>query len=336
MVPSPATSGSPRVRPLTSQDAAALQALLDHGGGYTRRVEGRDPRPGDAEAILASRPPGTCHGAGEADGPRAVVLGAESADGTLHGVLQMAIGWPTPEVAHIGLLLVDERSRAQGIGSLLHEHARQLAGEDPHVTTLRLAIVATNASAAVPFWYRLGYASTGEQRRHTGDRIRSTAHIWDRPLGEAPHRTAGLDHLELWTADLAAVEPGWAWLLGSLGWWDEAIEGWETGRIWRHGDGSYIVLEQSPDVRHPDVHSEPAEARAAHGAVPHRMGPGMNHLALTIRDRAALDRVRAAATENGWHELFAERYPHAGGPDSIAWYAENPEGIEVEVVAHRP
>ena len=25
--------------------------------------------------------------------------------------------------------------------------------------------------------------------------------------------------------------------------------------------------------------------------------------------------------------------PHAGGPDHLAWYGENAEGIEVEVVA---
>lgn len=88
-----------------------------------------------------------------------------------------------------------------------------------------------------------------------------------------PART-GLHHLELWTADLALAEPSWDWLLTALGWSAERVEGWESGRIWRHGDGSYIVLEQSGDVE---------------GAGVQRRGPGMNHLALTIADRAGLE-----------------------------------------------
>lgn len=82
--------------------------------------------------------------------------------------------------------------------------------------------------------------------------------------------SSGLHHLELWTADLAVSEPAWHWLMTTLGWRAERVEGWELGRIWRHGDGSYIVLEQSEDVR---------------------------------------------------------------GEDHTAWYAEDPHGIEVELVA---
>jgi catechol 2,3-dioxygenase-like lactoylglutathione lyase family enzyme len=129
---------------------------------------------------------------------------------------------------------------------------------------------------------------------------------------------AGLHHLELWTADLAAAEPAWDWLLTSLGWRAERVEGWEQGRIWRHADGSYLVLEQSPDVR-----GERAERRA----------PGMNHLALWTGDREALVALREGAPAHGWRELFAERYPHAGGGDHTAWYGEDPGGIEVELVA---
>ena len=132
-----------------------------------------------------------------------------------------------------------------------------------------------------------------------------------------PART-GLHHLELWTADLALAEPSWDWLLSALGWPAEQVGGWESGRIWRHGDGSYIVLEQSGDVE---------------GVGAQRRRPGMNHLALTIADRAGLDSLRAEAAEHGWSELFGAEYPHAGGTDHVAWYGENAEGFEVEVVA---
>lgn len=128
---------------------------------------------------------------------------------------------------------------------------------------------------------------------------------------------SGLHHLELWTADLDSSAPGWDWLLTRLGWAAERVQGWERGRIWRHEDDSYVVLEQSADVR---------------GARSERRSPGMNHLALRVAERSVLDGIREEAPAHGWRELFAERYPHAGGHDHIAWYAEDPEGIEVELV----
>lgn len=103
----------------------------------------------------------------------------------------------------------------------------------------------------------------------------------------------------------------------TLGWAAERLEGWERGRIWRSADGGYLVLEQSPDVL---------------GTRSERRSPGMNHLALRVTDRAVLDAIRSAAPEHGWRELFAERYPHAGGQDHTAWYGEDAEGIEVELV----
>lgn len=133
----------------------------------------------------------------------------------------------------------------------------------------------------------------------------------------SPSPRSGLHHLELWTADLSAAAPTWHWLMTTLGWAAERVEGWEHGRIWRAADGSYLVLEQSADVL---------------GARSERRTPGMNHLALRVTDRALLDTIRNAAAEHGWRELFAERYPHAGGQDHTAWYGEDPEGIEVELV----
>lgn len=131
----------------------------------------------------------------------------------------------------------------------------------------------------------------------------------------------GLHHVELWTHDLAASEPSWHWLLTRLGWAPERVDGWELGRIWRWADGTYIVLEQSEDVV---------------GSRHERTAPGLNHLALTCASRDVLDRLRAEAAEHGWTEMFADRYPHAGGDDHTAWYAENAEGFEVEVVAPKP
>lgn len=63
-----------------------------------------------------------------------------------------------------------------------------------------------------------------------------------------------------------------------------------------------------------------------------RLRPGVNHLAMTVETREDLDRMRAESTEHGWHELYADRYPHAGGEQHVALYLESSEGFEVEVV----
>jgi catechol 2,3-dioxygenase-like lactoylglutathione lyase family enzyme len=121
-----------------------------------------------------------------------------------------------------------------------------------------------------------------------------------------------LHHLDLWVSDPAVAADEWGWLLGELGW--EADPGMLS---WAHPDGTYFFLERSPD-----------QIDAPHD----RMRPGVNHLALHVEDRATLDRLRAESSAHGWHELFADHYPHAGGEQHVALYLENSEGFEVEVV----
>ncbi|WP_299931436.1 VOC family protein [uncultured Nocardioides sp.] len=130
-------------------------------------------------------------------------------------------------------------------------------------------------------------------------------------------RTA-LHHVELWTAHLETAEEGWHWLLTTLGW--RTGDTWEQGRTWVHPDGTYIVLEQSPDVK-----------QGAHD----RLRAGLNHLAVNCpdADAGALDRMREEASAHGWRELFADRYPNAGGPSHRALFLENTQGFEVEIVA---
>ncbi|RCK68965.1 glyoxalase [Desertihabitans brevis] len=122
--------------------------------------------------------------------------------------------------------------------------------------------------------------------------------------------TRALHHLDLWVSDLPRAEAEWGWLLGLLDWEHD-------GSTLTHPDGTYLYLEHSPDQRD----------------VPHdRLRPGVNHLAVTTDDRALLDRIRAESSAHGWHELFPDHYPHAGGEQHTALYLESSEGFEVEVV----
>ena len=59
---------------------------------------------------------------------------------------------------------------------------------------------------------------------------------------------------------------------------------------------------------------------------------GGTKAAFTVADQATLDALRAEAGAHGWSELYAEKYPHAGGDDHTALYLESSESFEVEVV----
>ena len=64
-----------------------------------------------------------------------------------------------------------------------------------------------------------------------------------------------------------------------------------------------------------------------------RLRPGLNHLALHAGTREQVDRLVTDAPEHGWTLMFADRHPHAGGPDTYAAYLEDEDGYEAELVA---
>lgn len=122
-----------------------------------------------------------------------------------------------------------------------------------------------------------------------------------------------LHHVELRTADLAVAAPAWDWLLGELGY--EPFQRWDDGRSWRLGD-LYVVLESAPLDGTND-----------------RRRPGLSHLAFHAGDQADIARLWEAAPNHGWSRLYADRHPHAGGPDHHAAFLEDTERFKVELVA---
>ena len=125
-----------------------------------------------------------------------------------------------------------------------------------------------------------------------------------------------IHHLEPWVPSLRRAESTWGWLLGELGY--ASFQSWDSGRSWRHG-ATYVVVEQSPDMVTDMLHS--------------RLRPGLNHVAFYAESGAHVDRIAADAPEHGWTQMFAERFPHAGGPDTYAVYLEDTDGFEAEIVA---
>ncbi|MFB7251845.1 glyoxalase [Microbacterium sp. NPDC056234] len=126
----------------------------------------------------------------------------------------------------------------------------------------------------------------------------------------------GFHHVEVWIADRTG-DAAWEWLLSSLGFVRE--QEWSEGMSWAAG-GAYLTLTTSPNL-----------SASEHD----RRRPGVNHLAFHGGSTTQVDALMAAAPAQGWHPLYTDRYPYAGGEDHYAGWLENAAGFKVEVVAER-
>lgn len=139
------------------------------------------------------------------------------------------------------------------------------------------------------------------------------------PAGPPPEGGRGrLHHVELWVADHDRALASLGWIFARLGYVRTGT--WASGSSWQ-GAGEYLVLESGPDVL----------------AGPHeRTRPGLNHLAFHAGAPDDVETLTRQALENGFTLLFADRHPHAGGPDHYAAYLEDADGFEIELVAELP
>ena len=162
-------------------DVAALQDLLESVPDYALRITGYPPGPSDGLSALLSVPDGF-------DPAGKVGLGLWEGE-RLVAFADVLLGYPSPAVAYIGLLVVRGGEQGRGLGRAMHDavvgRVRAASGRSG-VERLRLGIVASNASVAEPFWRALGYEPTGEEKPYRYDHLVSTVALWERPLSERP------------------------------------------------------------------------------------------------------------------------------------------------------
>lgn len=144
---------------------------------------------------------------------------------------------------------------------------------------------------------------------------------WEKSLKKSGEidlaRKGSLHHVELWVPDIQRAKADWGWMLTRLGYRQYQV--WDNGISWLRGN-TYLVVEESS-----------ALTRKTH----QRTDSGLNHLAFHAGSEAEVDALMAESQLHGWKMLFADKYPHAGGPDSYAAYLVNSDGFEIELVATR-
>jgi RimJ/RimL family protein N-acetyltransferase len=89
--------------------------------------------------------------------------GPAEADDAMIGCADVIRGYPTPDKAVIGLLLIAEPWQRKGIGRAFERLVCRTFADWPEITTARIGVVASNPGA-LAFWRKLGYRETGERR----------------------------------------------------------------------------------------------------------------------------------------------------------------------------
>ncbi|AEB48800.1 GNAT family N-acetyltransferase [Aeromonas veronii] len=135
------------LRRLQTSDAPALQRLFEQAPSYQAAVSNAPLSAQAGEEELVACPPGLPlsdkHLIGRWE------------QGELTAVIDLLRGYPNPDTAYLGLLLVGEPWQGSGRGQSLYLHACTLASSWG-ATRLRLSVIASNESA-LSFWLRRGF-----------------------------------------------------------------------------------------------------------------------------------------------------------------------------------
>ena len=139
-------------------DRAAVAALLTRAQDYYHLWKGHPPGPAEVDEVFTSIPPGC-------DPAASHRLGLFTND-TLDGVAELSFGFPAPQDAYLGLMLLAPEARSKGHGACLLAHIEALACK-AKAPRLYLAVLQANPRGAA-FWQRMGFTATGLSRHDEG------------------------------------------------------------------------------------------------------------------------------------------------------------------------
>lgn len=135
-------------------DRARVALCLTEAQDYYHLWLGHAPGEAEVEDYFTATPP-------HCDPSQTRRLGL-FLDGQLSGLAELSFGYPAPEDAFLGLMILSPRARSQGHGPGFHAHVEALARARA-CPRLYLGVLQANPRGKA-FWHRLGYAETGVTR----------------------------------------------------------------------------------------------------------------------------------------------------------------------------
>lgn len=132
---------------------AELQRVLEGAPIYAQLVTGAPPHQTDAQNTCSVLPPGKSY---EDKFVYGIYLGPQ-----MVGCADLIRGFPDPQTATLGLLLLDEAHQGRGIGRIACLAIEDQVRSWGECTRLRIGIVRTN-DRVLPFWSALGFVPSGE------------------------------------------------------------------------------------------------------------------------------------------------------------------------------
>jgi ribosomal protein S18 acetylase RimI-like enzyme len=147
-------------RHLRSDDAAAIQGLIERCADYVQLVSGQPPQPNDGEELLTDRPPNK-----SLEGK--IVLGLFDEHDRLIGVLDAVRDYPEAAEWYIGLLMIDPDHRRHGLGTDVYRAFERWAA-NLGARAIRLGVFQQNEQAQ-RFWQRMGFEEVERRSQHFGE-----------------------------------------------------------------------------------------------------------------------------------------------------------------------
>ncbi len=136
------------------QDRPRVSAFLQEAQDYYHLWLGHAPGEAEVDDYFTSVPP-------NCDPAETRRLGLVL-DGRLSGLVELAFGYPAPEDAFLGLMILAPRARSAGHGPAFHAHVEALARARA-CPRLYLGVLQANPRGKA-FWHRMGYVETGVTR----------------------------------------------------------------------------------------------------------------------------------------------------------------------------
>lgn len=143
-----------RLYPDSEDDMNSLHEVLTSAPGSFFVLEDHLPGPGDALNLLRERPPGV------QQSDKYFYLIKHS--GELIGCFDLIRGYPSNNVAFLGLLLIIESKQGQSYGARALNHIKRLASR-LYCSHLRIVVLEKNPRA-LKFWIREGFVELSRKR----------------------------------------------------------------------------------------------------------------------------------------------------------------------------